>query len=271
MAPAWLALGRLCRAALRALGITGTVAHRIGPYGPFKMNGEFAFSDFEHWGGGHNSGFGACVEASRGARCVFDVGAHIGLVTLPISAVLAEGGVVYAFEPADANLRHLHDHVAKNRLSNVEVVDCLVGDRRSEAVTFFEQRRATGQNSRAARGDAAAYVETVRRQISLDDFCAERKLSPDVIKIDVEGAEIAVVEGAATILRECAPTVFLSVHPRDLRLLSHDVEELAALVESLGYELLRINGAPAGELRSGEYLMAPKAPVADARSVGASA
>ena len=69
------------------------VSHRVGPYGPFRLDGHFAFSDFEHWGAvGHHRGFETCVEAARGARCVLDVGAHIGLVSLPASRALAPGG-----------------------------------------------------------------------------------------------------------------------------------------------------------------------------------
>ncbi len=259
--PVWLALGRAHRRALRALGVTGTVAHRIGGYGPFRLNGEFAFSDFEHWGGGHNSGFAACVEASRGARCVLDVGAHIGLVTLPVGSVLAADGTVYAFEPAAANLRHLNDHIAKNGLANVEVVPYLVGGEARDAVPFNEQREAAGRNSLALRGGDPAYIRTTRRQITLDSFCAERALAPEVIKIDVEGAEYGVVVGAAAVLREFRPMLFLSVHPNDMALLGHGVGELAALIESLGYEFRDPAGAPAGELGSGEYLVTPRAGV----------
>lgn len=101
----------------------------IGPFGPFHLNGRFAFSNFDQWGKGHNSAFEACVKACRNAQCVLDIGAHIGLVSLPASRMVASGGRVFAFEPAAGNLRFLHDHKTLNNLTNLEVVESLVGER----------------------------------------------------------------------------------------------------------------------------------------------
>ncbi len=86
LGPVWTALGDLYRTGLTVTGASRPTAHRIGGYGPFLLHGEFAFSDFEHWGWGHNRGFALCIEACRGKRCIVDVGAHIGLVTPPTSS-----------------------------------------------------------------------------------------------------------------------------------------------------------------------------------------
>ena len=90
------------------------VSKKIGPYGPFKLNRRFAFSNFDAWGGNHNRGFEGCIEAARGMSCVLDIGAHIGLVTLPLSQAIVETGKVYAFEPATANQTYLVQHLASN-------------------------------------------------------------------------------------------------------------------------------------------------------------
>ena len=61
----WTMLRPVYRSVIRFLpGFT--VAKKIGPYGPFKLNRRFAFSNFNAWGGNHNRGFEACIEASRG-------------------------------------------------------------------------------------------------------------------------------------------------------------------------------------------------------------
>ena len=231
---------------------------RVGPYGPFRFNSHFAFSDFENWGGGHNAGFEACVEMCRGKRCVFDVGAHIGLVSLPMSSVLGDGGKVYAFEPADANRNFLLDHIAKNQAKNIEVNGCLVGDNDRNRVQFFELASASGVNSVVVPSNDNAYIVTHKSQITLDTFCAERSLKPEVIKIDVEGSELSVLRGAHQTLEACGPTIFLSVHPRHLGLLGETTEALGALIEGLGYECRNIDGSPAGDLVFGEYLLIHK-------------
>lgn len=230
----------------------------IGSYGPFRLNGEFAFSDFSSCGEGHNNGFEQCIISCKGARCVFDVGAHIGLVTLPMSKVIADGGMAYAFEPARQNLKHLRGHLNENKMSNVSVIDCLVGETDENRVTFYESADASGLNSFVERNDSPLYKATSYRQISLDGFCEKNQLSPGVIKIDVEGAELSVLQGASEILRRSRPVIFLSVHPGALSSLGHSVDELVTQIDALGYECREMDGSPIKEFQLAEYKLFPK-------------
>jgi FkbM family methyltransferase len=255
--PVWTVLGRAYRVAARA-GLSPPVEQRIGPYGPFRLQPEFAFSNFENWGGAHNSGFRACIEACRGADCVFDVGGHIGLVTLPMSRVMAEGGQVYTFEPAAANLRCLRRHIADNGITNVEVIESLVGQTDRDDVVFFEEPGASGMNGLAVKRGEERFSQTTHRQISLDSFCKRHGLSPKIIKIDVEGAETLVLEGATEVLRRCRPKIFLSIHPAHLKLLGSSAEALLALIDQNGYECREIDGSPMKSVRLDEYLVVPK-------------
>lgn len=256
LGPLWHLLGRMYRATLKWLP-AGAALQQIGPYGPFRLDSHFAFSDFEHWGGGHNNGFTATIEACRGKRCVLDVGGHIGLVAMPASQVVAAGGRIYAFEPGAANLRYLRRHLELNRIDNVDVVDALVGDRDGDAV-FFEQAGPTGQNSVVVKKNHALYTQTTHRQVTLDAFCDTRGLTPDVVKIDVEGAEIMVLRGARQMLARCRPVIFLSVHPHELTLLGSSVAELSGLIDQLGYRCQEINGSPVQSFRLAEYRLVPK-------------
>jgi len=253
--PLWVVLGRVYRFFARKLG--KPVSHRIGPFGPFLLQSEFAFSNFENWGSGHNNGFRACIEACRGCQCVFDVGGHIGLVTLPMSRAIAPGGHVYSFEPAAANANVLKRHLSDNKIKNVEVIESLVGHQDEERVEFFEDSSPSAMNSLVIKRDASRYAPTRRRQISLDSFCATRALVPEVIKIDVEGAELAVLRGAANTLRRHHPKIFLSVHPDHLKLLGSSTEELVALVQANGYVWREIDGSPVEVIRHSEYLLLP--------------
>lgn len=252
----WVSLGRLARFVIAALP-RSTVKQRIGPFGPFRLDAHFAFSNFAAWGQGHNNGFLATVEACRGKDCVFDIGGHIGLVTLPMSRAVAPAGRVFSFEPGEANLDYLRFHLARNDAANVEVVDALVGDS-DGCVDFFEQSGATGQNSVVLKKNPEAYQRVRRRQVSLDKFCTDRELRPEIIKVDVEGAELAVLRGAREILRRDRPTLFLSVHPTELRLLDESVDSLMREIDDLGYVCLEIDGGPVGAFRLAEYLMLPK-------------
>lgn len=253
--PVWLPLGRIYRFFIPKLGQWISFSHKIGNYGPFKMDGEFAFSNFESWGDQHNNGFEACVEAAKKAKCFLDVGGHIGLVTMPVAKVIL--GTVYTFEPAEANLKHLKSHVAKNNLQNVVITEMLVGDEEKDEVTFFEQTSATGQNALVIKKEQHKYNETKRSQITLDNFCEVNNLIPDVIKIDVEGAEWYVLNGAREIINKSKPKIFLSLHPVELSLLGKNTESVLKLIKELGYIITEMDGSDVSEYRLSEYLMLP--------------
>lgn len=254
----WRPLGQLYRSAISALPVDMMTQQWIGDYGPFRMSANFAFSDFENWGGGHNNGFRQLIEACRGTKCVFDVGAHIGLVALPASQLLAPGGRIFAFEPAEANLRYLRAHLRANSIDNVEVVPGLVGAFDAADVAFFEQTEPTGMNSIVRPRGASDYQKVTRCQFSLDRFCADRGVWPEIVKIDAEGAEYFVVEGARETLRVARPKVFLSVHPGHLTMLGQDVGRLLDLAASVGYVIEELDGSPVQTFRLAEYLMRPQ-------------
>lgn len=254
--PLWVSLGNLYRGAVSR---TELLTHqRIGTYGPFAIDAKFAFSDFASWGGGHNDGFSACVEACRGKSCVLDVGAHIGLVTLPVASVMAADGRLVSFEPAESNRRLLLRHLAANAFASVVVEGALVGDSEAAAVEFYEMDDASGMNTVVAGAMDGAYRAVTKSQVTLDGYCERNGLSPQVIKIDVEGAELGVLRGARRIIASCRPSIFLSVHPRQIAILGETTEQLADLIESLGYDCRHIDGSSVDSFALREYVLTPK-------------
>lgn len=222
------------------------------------MEAQFAFSDFASWGNRHNRGFSACVEACREAKCVFDVGAHIGLVTMPMSKAVGPEGNVYAFEPSRANRQTLEHHLALNELKNVTVVNSLVGSMVQDNVRFYESSGVSGMNTCAPIKNPSEYNEIHHDQISLDEFCGVHGMVPSIIKIDVEGFELSVLEGARTLIETSKPKIFLSIHPQHLRALGRSPEELKGLISEMGYIVSDISGRPVEKFSLDEYLVTPK-------------
>ncbi len=211
LSPVWTRLGNLYRRHIPH-GFLTLSSHRIGRYGPFEMSGEFAFSDFENWGERHNSGFEFCVEASRDKACMLDIGAHIGLVTMPVSQVLA---------PADRCLpssrpRRTADAATPYTCNAIENVTWSILWWVTRSRGYGVLRACRGQRHEHARAHQIRdeYVETHHTQTTLDAFCRTQGIRPDVIKIDVEGAEFAVLEGAREILAEARPLLVVSIHPQ---------------------------------------------------------
>ena len=258
LSPLWLFFGRLYRKAITYTGLKFTVRHCIGPYGPFQMLPEFAFSDFANWGKEHNSGFIACIEACQSKTCVLDIGAHIGLVTMPMSKAVGPQGRVIAVEPSPANRLALSQHLSLNKLTNVLVIDTLIGDKVLKEAAFYEDPAISGMNSCTPVKTSSRYAKTSHPQTTIDNICKNYGLQPDIIKIDVEGWELSVLEGAIQVLKEFRPTIFLSVHPQHLESLQRDANELPAFLDPLGYRISDIAGDVVQQFKLDEYLITPK-------------
>lgn len=236
----------------------------IGGYGPFRLDPYFSFSDFSKWGQGHNAGFAACIEACRGRKCVLDVGAHIGLVALPAASVLDPSGTLVAFEPSGANRAMLERNVALNGLSDrVRVAPLLVGASERNDAIIYELDEPSGMNS-VAGGVQKEARRTVVAQTTLDSFCARHALAPEVVKIDVEGAELDVLAGAREVMARYRPSIFLSVHPRQIATLGRTMDQLMELIASAGYDCREIDGAPVTSFALKEYRLTPRQDVARA-------
>jgi len=215
----------------------------------------FARHRYDHFGDRHNAGLRQWLAACSGQDVIFDVGAHIGLYALPAAKEISAEGKIYAFEPSHANCRYLSRHLEYNRLSNVNVNNVLVGGEDREETDFYENDRADAMNAMLVQKNVQDYRLVKRRQITLDRFCAEKDLVPQVIKIDVEGAELKVLKGARDVLTTHAPRIFLSVHPKRMEAMGDAVQDLVDCVHQWGYDIMTPEGQPADKLEFGEYIL----------------
>jgi FkbM family methyltransferase len=134
-----------------------------------------------------------------------------------------------AFEPDVRNAAFLRRHIAVNRLTNVDVFEAAVSNRRG--AEYFA--KGTGSGTGRLSDDGDCEVQVVR----LDDV-AQRCPAPTHMKIDVEGAELRVLEGALSILAGARPTLFLSLHGDDVR------AGCQRLLRGLDYQLEPISRDP---------------------------
>lgn len=235
----------------------GGVPVNIGGAGEYRLDYIFALSRYESFGDRHNAGFKKWLESCKRAKVVFDIGAHIGLYTIPASSVIPQGGVVYAFEPSAVNRKYFKKHLEYNRISNVILLPYIVGDEANKRQTFYENRAVDPTNSLKPKKNTARYSKVLREQITLDNFAEEYNVRPDVIKIDVEGAEYNVLKGASGVLKKYSPVIFLSTHPRQLPKLGTSIEKLQEIISQSGYRIRDNNGAEVNHIEFGEYVLLP--------------
>jgi len=155
----------------------------------------------------------------RAGMTALDVGAHHGLYTLLLSKKVGRSGRVIAFEPSPRECRRLERHLRLNRCSNVHLERCAVGSEPGEADLFLVDGFQDWCNSLRppALPDATHTVPVRVRRI--DDVLAEQHVSKvDFIKLDVEGGELAALEGATRLLYgESRPAILAEV--QDIRTL----------------------------------------------------
>jgi FkbM family methyltransferase len=166
---------------------------------------------------------------------IYDVGAHFGTYTL---IAVARGGPrtrVVAYEPCDLTRQYLTRHLRWNgaeRQVLVRPVCC--GNREGPATFFHRPDRPEGINGLLPQ---EGLTPTTVTMTTIDREVDDLDLVPALIKIDVEGAELDVLQGAACVLDAHRPRVLLSLHPRQLAQVGLDCETVLDWLKARRYQI----------------------------------
>lgn len=184
----------------------------------------------------------------RPGMVFIDVGAHVGKYTLLAARAVGSAGEVHAFEPNPAVFGLLQKNVRLNRLGNVFTNRCAVSDVEGERdfevrkeLTICSLRPTVGSST--PEGFPGGLSKIVRVPcISLDAYCSSRFRKPDLVKIDVEGAELPVLRGAQQLLAlpmQSAPVWVFEYAPANYARFGYGPDELIAFLETHGYAVWR--------------------------------
>jgi FkbM family methyltransferase len=145
---------------------------------------------------------------------VADVGAHIGFMTMYLAQRVGSSGTVLSFEPSPAPLAQLRHNIQINSLANVKPMAIALSDNAGQARFVVLPHSTTSRLAGADRIENADAQSIEVQMMRLDEliFGAGGPARLDVLKIDVEGNEGAVLRGASRVMAELRPTMLIEVH-----------------------------------------------------------
>jgi FkbM family methyltransferase len=198
-----------------------------------------------------------CLRLLPAGGVALDIGANVGFYGCAFGVRLREsGGRVFAFEPVRATCDRLRENVFLNGLDGVVAVSqtalgAAPGELVMHVVPDGATANAVGDNmlspqdrvSVAEKGFRSEKVPVER----LDDWAAARGVARcDLIKIDVEGAELLVFEGGRGLLERHRPVILGEFNPYWMLQLGQTLADARAFFEPMGYRFFRdLDGRPA--------------------------
>lgn len=171
----------------------------------------------------------------RAGDCALDIGANVGGLAIAMSRMVGPTGEIHAFEANPRLVERLPGEFAANQAANVRLVPRAVWSRSDETLTFHVDHSYYASGSSLLFCPASYHDEPVKT-VSIDDYCRQTGCVPRAIKVDVEGAEFQVFQGAQQTLRRLKPSIVMEYGPAE-----RIEEDAAEFLESLGYVLIDTN------------------------------
>lgn len=175
----------------------------------------------------------ALIRCINPGDTIFDVGAATGTHTIPAGMKTGDNGIVYSFEPDAECARGLRDNLALNRIGNANVLETALWS--EDASLIFHTSGRSGVPSRVSWNGSVLEGFNRQRLIaarSIESMVRSGQAKPpDILKIDVEGAGQAVLEG----LGNYRPRdIFMEVHP----LFGENRDEIVEFLGSKSYSIV---------------------------------
>ena len=146
-----------------------------------------------------------------------DVGAFVGHYSLYVSKFLNYDLPVYALESNDNFCEDIKKSASLNKVSNIEVSNCLLSDKKEELfaydVTVMNPRELYEKN--LVNSDFLKNVLKFGKKkftSTMDDIFKEKKIIPNIIKIDVHGAEGKILSGSKNLLKKNVNYLLMELH-----------------------------------------------------------
>jgi FkbM family methyltransferase len=221
------------------------LASRVGSTATLPSGEQVAISPLHRHITWNPEEYAAFRAATRPGAIVLDIGANVGAYALLFAKWVGPSGHVYAFEPDPRAADGLRSHIALNRLENrITVIEQAIGNAGWRSMPFLLDRSSGLSRRLPPAGDSGAAQVIDVPAISIDAFCCERRVVPDLIKVDAEGAELSILQGARRTIALAARKLqlFVEMHSALWPAAGHDLSAIQQEFARQGLVPERLDG-----------------------------
>jgi FkbM family methyltransferase len=175
-----------------------------------------------------------------------DVGANIGEITMVAARRVGAEGKVFAFEPMTSVYQHLLEHIERNSFDQVAAVKAgFAAEARraqifSAAGKFYDGSRNAGLGTLYHSSSRSVPAEEIELK-TLDEFSRQHDLTQlDLIKIDVEGAELPVLKGGIATISRFHPYLIIEIQDQTASEAGYQAADILEWLERVGYSFFKI-------------------------------
>ena len=168
-----------------------------------------------------------------------DIGANFGYFSLLLSGLVGESGKVFAFEPDSSAFKLLSRNIKENGIKNVFLINKALSNKTGNTKLYLDKDNQGEMSLSLDNIDKPCgyiFVET----ITLDGYFAHLNEQIDFIKMDVQGAEGMVIDGAKEILNKHKPKILFEFWPWGLNNLGFNPEKLLSDLTNGGYKIKEV-------------------------------
>ena len=169
--------------------------------------------------------FDAIRKYNLEGKTIYDIGSHIGYHSIFFSKLVGSKGSVLAFEPNPFNAKRIQENIDKNQIANIKVYNLALSSENSETEFLFSDNIESGTSSGGFIEESDTLYEKTGYETDIgfqrmkvltkkiDDLEEIRNgKKVDVMKIDVEGAESLVLDGAMDTIKSQKPVILIEIH-----------------------------------------------------------
>lgn len=176
---------------------------------------------------------------AKGATTIFDVGANFGVFAIYFARIEPEARI-FAFEPNPRTAKALRENLARNNVENVTVIEAAISDFDGHLEFSDTADPATNKILQHEGGGLSVNARSLR------SVCEEYAIDRiDFIKIDVEGAEVSVLEGGRSLFEEGrVASGVIEICPGNLEQFGRSISDLTGFFAELGVKLFLLGEKP---------------------------